>query len=107
MAEFELSDESSVGILVRTRVRQFEERHPGSVVYAGDSRGMWEIRFGYGKGKEQSRTAYISAPTATGWMIRIHWPAGGLGDIERLDLSNTAGMEGFILKALEMEERDF
>jgi hypothetical protein len=40
-------------------------------------------------------------------MIRIHWPAGGLGDIERLDLSNTAGLEGFILKALEMEERDF
>ena len=106
MAEYDLVDESLVGVLVRTRVKQFEERHPGTAVYTGDRLGMWEIRFGYGKGSEMSRTAYISAPTAAGWMIRIHWPAGGLGDMEKLDLVNTAGIEGFILKALEMEERD-
>jgi hypothetical protein len=103
MAEFDLTDESSVGVLVRTRVRQFEEGHPGWTVYAGDRRGMWEIRFTLGKGGERGGTAYISAPEATGWVLRIHWPPGKPGDIGKLDFVNTAGLEGLILKALEWE----
>ncbi|MDD1669204.1 MAG: hypothetical protein LUO97_05330 [Methanomicrobiales archaeon] len=103
MAEYELVDESLVGVLVRTRVRQFEEKHPGCSVYAADQRGMWDIRITCGKGKAINGTAYISAPEATGWLLRIHWPGGAKGDIEKLDFVNTAGIEGLILKALEIE----
>jgi hypothetical protein len=103
MAEYELEDESSVGVLVRTRVRQFEEKHPGCSVYASDRRGTWDVRFTCGKGKAISGTAYISAPQATGWVLKIHWPVGAKGDFEKLDFVNTAGMEGLILKAIEWE----
>ena len=103
MAEYDLIDESLVGVLVRTRVRQYEERHPGCSVYAADRRGMWDIRFTCGKGRGRNGTAYISAPEATGWVLKIHWPGGAKGDIEKLDFVNTAGIEGLILKALELE----
>jgi hypothetical protein len=103
MTEYDLIDESSVGVLVRTRVRQFEEKHPGCSVYAADKRGMWDIRFTCGKGRGRNGTAYISAPDAAGWLLRIHWPGGAPGDIERLDFVNTAGIEGLILHALELE----
>jgi hypothetical protein len=103
MAEYDLVDESLVGVLVRTRVRQFEESHPGCSVYAADRRGMWDIRFTCGKGRTRRGTAYISAPGATGWVVKIHWPGGAKGDIEKLDFTNTAGVEGLILKALEWE----
>ncbi|MDD1666920.1 MAG: hypothetical protein LUO96_00485 [Methanomicrobiales archaeon] len=105
MAEYDLVDESLVGVLVRTRVRQFEEKHPGSSVYAADARGMWEVRFTLGKGK--GGTAYIANPLAPEWLIRIRWPpGGGPGDIERLDFLNTAGLEGLVLHALELEGGD-
>ena len=103
MAEFDLVDESSVGILVRTRVKQFEEKHPGCSVFAADSRGMWDVRFTCGEKGKKTGTAYISAPEATGWVLRIRWPAGAPGDIDRLSFVNTAGLEGLILKALELE----
>jgi hypothetical protein len=103
MAEFDLADESSVGILVRTRVRKYEESHPGCTVYAADRRGMWDIRFTCGKGGTRNGTAYISAPEAAGWVLRIHWPGGAKGDIEKLDFVNTAGIEGLILRAIEWE----
>ncbi|HVP25769.1 MAG TPA: hypothetical protein VMS81_07295 [Methanomicrobiales archaeon] len=103
MAEFELMDESTVGMLVRTRVKRYEENHPGCTVYAADLRGMWDVRFTCGKGKGINGTAYISAPDATGWVLRIHWPGGAKGDIEKLDLVNTAGLEGLILWALGRE----
>ncbi|HVN65643.1 MAG TPA: hypothetical protein VMT31_03380 [Methanomicrobiales archaeon] len=103
MAEFDLLDESSVGVLVRTRVKQYEESRPGCTVYAADRRGMWDLRFTCGKGKARNGTAYISAPNAAGWVLRIHWPGGTKGDIEKLDFVNTAGFEGLILKALEWE----
>jgi hypothetical protein len=32
MAEYDLVDESPAGVLVRTRVRQFGEKHPGTLV---------------------------------------------------------------------------
>ena len=104
MAEFDLMDEASVGVLVRTRVKQFEERNAGCTVFAADRRGMWDIRFTRGKGKARNGTAYISAPDATGWVLRIHWPGGAKGDIERLDYVNTAGLEGLILQAMNWEE---
>ncbi|HTY52020.1 MAG TPA: hypothetical protein VMB35_02360 [Methanomicrobiales archaeon] len=103
MAEFDLLDESSVGQLVKTRARKYEEEHPGCSVWAGDRRGMWDVRFTCGKGEARTGTAYVSAPEATGWVLRIHWPAGAKGDIDRLDFTNTAGLEGLILKALELE----
>ncbi|MDD1666396.1 MAG: hypothetical protein LUQ23_02540 [Methanomicrobiales archaeon] len=103
MAEYDLADESLVGMLVRTRVKKYEESHPGCSVYAFDRRGMWDIRFTCGKGKTINGTAYISAPEATGWVLKIHWPGGALGDIEKLDFVNTAGLEGLILKAIEWE----
>ncbi|MDD1661560.1 MAG: hypothetical protein LUQ49_03755, partial [Methanomicrobiales archaeon] len=104
MAEYDLVDESLVGVLVRTRVRQFEEKHPGSSVYAADARGIWEVRITYGKEKEKHGSAYIGSPLAPEWLIRIIWPpGGGLGDIEKMDFLNTAGLEGLILHALEME----
>ena len=103
MAEYDLMDESSVGVLVRTRVGRFEEEHPGCGVYAADRRGMWDIRFTCGKGRTRNGTAYISAPDATGWVLRIHWPGGAKGDIEKLDLVNTAGLEVLILWALGRE----
>ena len=79
MAEFDLIDESSVGQLVKSRVRNFEEDHPGCSVYAGDRRGMWDVRFTCGKGEARTGTAYVSAPDATGWVLRVHWPPGGKG----------------------------
>ena len=103
MAEYDLVDESLVGVLVRTRVKQFEESHPGCSVYAADNRGMWDVRFTRRVGDTRSGTAYISTPLSTGWLLRIHWPGGAPGDIERLDFVNTAGIEGLILKALEWE----
>jgi hypothetical protein len=103
VAEYDLMDESSVGVLVRTRVRQFEEKHPGCSVYAADRRGIWDIRFTCGKGRTRNGTAYISAPDAAGWLLRIRWPGGAPGDIERLDFVNTAGIEGLILHTLELE----
>ena len=103
MAEYDLVDEALVGSLARTRVRQFEEGHPGCSVYAADRRGMWDIRFTCGKGKARNGTAYISGPDATGWVLRIHWPGGAKGDIERLDYVNTAGLEGLILQAMNWE----
>jgi hypothetical protein len=103
MAEYDLVDESSVGVLVRTRVRQFEEKHPGCMVYASDRRGMWDIRFTCGKGRTRNGTAYISAPEAAGWVLRIHWPGGAKGDIEKRDFVNTAGIEGLILAAIAWE----
>jgi hypothetical protein len=107
MAEFDLLDESSVGVLVRTRVARFEEKHPGCSVYAADRRGMWDIRFTCGKGKARNGTAFISAPEATGWVLKIHWPGGRKGDIEKLDFVNTAGIEGLILWTLDLEEKGF
>ena len=103
MAEYDLVDESSVGVLVRTRVRQYEEGHPGCSVYAADRRGVWDIRFTCGKGRARSGSAYISTPLAAGWVLRIRWPGGARGDIEKLDFVNTAGIEGLILHALELE----
>jgi hypothetical protein len=103
MAEYDLADESSVGVLVRTRVRQYEEKHPGCTIYAADRRGMYDLRFTCGKGRTRNGTAYISAPEATGWVLKIHWPGGAKGDIEKLDLVNTAGFEGLILWALGRE----
>ncbi|MGE5832772.1 MAG: hypothetical protein ACM3X8_07635 [Methanomicrobiales archaeon] len=103
MAEYDLTDESSVGVLVRTRVKKYEEAHPGCSVFAADRRGMWDIRFTCGEGRAISGTAYISAPEATGWVLKIHWPGGALGDIEKLDFTNTAGLEGLILKAIDWE----
>ena len=104
MAEYDLVDEALVGSLARTRVRQFEEGHPGCSVYAADRRGMWDVRFTCKKGTPVKGTAYISAPDAAGWLIRIRWPGGGApGDIERLDFVNTAGLEGLILHALGLE----
>ena len=104
MAEYDLIDESSVGVLVRTRVKQFEEKHPGCTFFAADRRGMWDLRFTCGEGGRRNGTAYISAPDAAGWLLRIHWPGGAPGDIERLDFVNTAGIEGLILHTLELEE---
>ena len=103
MAEFDLLEDSSVGVLVRTRVRQYEEGRPGCTVYAADRRGMWDVRFTCGKGKEGNGTAYISAPDAAGWVLRIRWPGGAKGGIEKREFVNTAGFEGFILKALGWE----
>ncbi|HUK38440.1 MAG TPA: hypothetical protein VLV30_04930 [Methanomicrobiales archaeon] len=103
MAEFDLLDEASVGVLVRTRVKRFEEGHAGCSVYAGDRRGMWDVRFTCGKGERKRGTAYVSAPDATGWVLRIRWPAGEKGDIDRLSFTNTAGIEGLILHALGLE----
>ena len=103
MAEFDLADESSVGVLMRTRVKQYEESHPGCTVFVADLRGMWDIRFTCGWGKTKSGTAYISAPDAAGWLLRIRWPGGAKGDIEKLDFTNTAGLEGLILKTPEWE----
>ncbi|MDD1675539.1 MAG: hypothetical protein LUQ17_02500, partial [Methanomicrobiales archaeon] len=84
MAEIELADDSLVGVLVRTRIRQFEEKHTGASVYVSNIRGVWEIRFTYGKGKEKHGTAYVSVPEATGWIARMHWPVGGKADITKL-----------------------
>jgi len=103
MAEYDLEDESLVGVLVRTRVRQFEGSHPGWSVYASDRRGMWDVRFTRRKGSQRSGTAYITAPEATGWLLQIRWPGGAPGDIAKLDFVNTAGLEGLILHTLGLE----
>ena len=103
MAEFDLVDDSLVGVLVRTRVKRYEESHPGCTVYVADKRGMWDIRFTRGKGASRDGTAYISAPNAAGWVLRIHWPGGAKGDIDKLEIVNTAGLEGFILQTLRWE----
>ncbi len=103
MAEYDLVDAAMVGSLVRTRVKQFEEAHPGCSIYVADMRGMWDVRFTCGKGKALHGTAYISTPIAAGWVLRIRWPAAKKGDIERLDLVNTAGLEGFVLAAIGWE----
>jgi hypothetical protein len=106
MAEFEIADESQVGVLVRTRVRQYEETHPGVSVYVSDIRGVWDVRFTRKEGGTRLGTAYISVPEAMGWIARMRWPAGEKADITRIDYQNTAGLEGFILAALRLEEGD-
>ncbi len=103
MAEYDLVDESTVGVLVRARVRRFEESHPGCTVYAADRRGMWDVRYTCGKGRTKNGTAYIAAPEGTGWVLRIHWPGGKKGDISKLDFVNTSGMEGLILWTIARE----
>ena len=40
MAEYELLDQSLVGILVRTRIKQFEEGHPDASVRIRHSGSM-------------------------------------------------------------------
>ena len=103
MAEYDLMDESLVGVLVRTRVRQFEESHPGWSVYVSDRRGMWDVRFTNRGGSHRSGTAYITSPNAAGWLLQIRWPGGAAGDIAKLDFVNTAGLEGMVLHVLELE----
>ncbi len=105
MAEFEIADESQVGILVRKQVKRYEEAHPGISVYISDIRGVWDIRFTHTEGKQISGTAYITVPEATGWIARMHWPPGGKADISKLEYQTTAGLEGFILAALRFEEK--
>jgi hypothetical protein len=36
-------------------------------------------------------------------VLRIHWPGGAKGDIEKRDFVNTAGIEGLILAAIAWE----
>jgi hypothetical protein len=103
MAEYEISDESQVGVLVRSRVRRYEEAHPGVSIYVSDIRGVWDIRFTLKKGENISGTAYISVPEATGWIARMRYPPGEKADITRIEYQNTAGFEGFILEALRRE----
>ncbi len=104
MAEFEIMDESQLGVLIRTRVRQYEEKHPGISVYVSDIRGVWDIRFTRREGTTISGTAYISVPEAVGWIARMRWAPGGKADISKLEYQNTAGLEGFVLAALRLEE---
>jgi hypothetical protein len=104
MAEFDITDESQLGVLVRTRVRQYEEKHPGISVYVSDIRGVWDIRFTRVEGDRISGTAYISVPEAVGWIARMRWPPGGKADISKREYQNTAGLEGFVLAALRFEE---
>jgi hypothetical protein len=103
MAEYEISDESQVGVLVRTRIRQFEEAHKGVSVYVSDIRGVWDVRFTEETGGKKSGTAYISVPEAVGWIARMHWPAEGNADITKIEYQNTSGLEGLILAALRQE----
>lgn len=105
MAEYELSDESLVGILVRNQIRKFEEKHPDVRIYISDTRGVWDIRFTYRKGETKYGTAYITVPEATGWIAQMQWPVGGKADITRREYQNTAGLEGFLLAALRFEEK--
>jgi hypothetical protein len=104
MAEFEITDESQVGVLVRTQIRQYEEKHPGVSVYVSDIRGVWDIRFTRQVGGNMSGTAYVSMPEAVGWIARMRWPPGKKADISKIEYQNTAGLEGFILAALRFEE---
>jgi hypothetical protein len=104
MAEYEITDESQVGILVRTRVRQFEENHPTVSVYVSDIHGVWDIRFTRAEGGKISGTAYISVPEALGWIVRMRWPPGRKADISKIEFHNTAGLEGIILAAIRFEE---
>ncbi|MDD1678884.1 MAG: hypothetical protein LUO93_06860 [Methanomicrobiales archaeon] len=104
MAEYEISDESQVGVLVRTRIRQYEEKHPGVAVYVSDIRGVWDIRFTWKEGRNTSGTAYISVPEAVGWIARMRWPPGEKADVAKIDYQSTAGLEGFILAAMRFEE---
>ena len=100
MAVYELSDDAMVGALVRARVRQFEEAHPGWSVYVGDLRGMWDVRFTREAGEERVGRAYITLPEAPQRIWRIHWPAG---DMEVLESTRMGGIEGFVLEALRRE----
>ncbi len=103
MAEYELRDDSSVGALVRARIRNFEKEHPDGSVYVADNRGMWDVRFTYGRGSKQRGTAYIGAPEAVGQATRLRWPPGQRADIDKITFENTAGLEGFILAVLRFE----
>lgn len=105
MAEYEIADESQVGVLIRTRVRQYEEKHPEVSVYISDLRGVWDIRFTRGERRQLYGTAYISVPEAVGWIARVQWPPGEKADISKIEYQNTAGLEGFILAALKFEEK--
>jgi len=105
MAEYDLEDESRLGVLARTRVRDFEVNHPGWSVYVSDRRGTWDVRFTRREGSRRSGTAYITAPNAEGWILQIRWPGGAPGDIAKLDFVNTAGLEGLILHVLELEAK--
>jgi hypothetical protein len=104
MAEYEISDESQAGVLVRTRVQHFEEKHPGVSVYISNIRGVWDIRFTRNEGGTLSGTVYISVPEAVGWIARMRWPPGQKADISKIEYQHTAGREGFILAALQFEE---
>jgi hypothetical protein len=104
MVEYELADESQVGVLVRTQVRQYEERHFGVSVYISDIRGVWDIRFTRTEDGKIAGTGYITMPEAVGWIARIRWPPGGKADISKIEYQNTAGLEGFIMAALRFEE---
>jgi hypothetical protein len=101
MADYELADDAMVGALVRARVREYEEAHPGWSVYVGDLRGMWDVRFTREAGEERVGTGYITLPEAPQRIWRIRWPEG---DMEVLESNQTGGIEGFVLEALLREE---
>ena len=103
MAEYELRDDSNVGTFVRARIKDFERDHADASVYVADNRGMWDVRFTYGRGDAQRGTAYIGAPEAVGQATRLRWPPGQRADIDKITFENTAGLEGFILTVLKFE----
>lgn len=109
MPEFEVQDDETVGMFVRSRVKDFERDHPGSSVYVADNRGMWDIRFTYGEREMRRGTAYLSTPEGAGQATRIRWPVGGRGDIDKIlftDMPNAASFESFILAAVKAETED-
>ena len=103
MAEYDLRDDSSVGVFVRARISDFEREHPDAKVYIADNRGMWDVRYTYGTGETVRGTAYIGAPEAVGQAARMHWPQGQRADVDKVTFENTAGLEGFILATLRFE----
>ena len=100
MGELELSDTSLIGAFGKARIRDFEQKHPGTSVYVSDTRGMWDVRIT--KGRARIGVGYFTIPDAGGLAARIRWPKG---DIEKISLPRSSTLEGFLVAALEAEER--
>jgi hypothetical protein len=98
VVEYELSADAQVGVLVRTRIRQYEETHPKVSVHVADIQGVWDIRFTRGEGSNRSGTAYISIPEVVGRIARMRWPVDKKADISKIEYQNTAGWrDSFLL----------
>jgi len=100
MAELELSDASLVGSFGKARIREYEQKHPGTSVYVSDIQGMWEVRITHGKSR--MGVGYFTVANAEGLAARILWPKG---DIEKIGLPRSSTLEGFLVAALEDAER--